>query len=180
MEKENNRAQLEMELRLSMSIMRMLGTCILAFTVWSLVKPFLTILLILPEQIMQGDTAGMSDEIPKITNRTLAAVIILLLLTFLLLLLALRLYLGFSARAEGLGKPKGRAYVIIAFVFFAVQAVLFAWALFRIVSGRVADGSVWETVTSQLLETCSLVTMGDMAFTAVRVRKLNRRLREAV
>lgn len=157
---------MEKELRRSQSNLRILGTGVIAFTLWVVLKSALVLLLV-------SDRAPQTDGAAEMTAG--AWVFVAVLLSVAVLLVLLRLYLGFSARAEGMGKPRGRTYVVLAFVFFSFQILLFVLTLLQLLIAGLMEQSLLEFAASLLLEISSMVTMGEMAFTAVKVRKLRAR-----
>ena len=156
---------METELRRSRSTLRILGTGVIAFTVWSVLKTILVFLLVPLEQKPEGE---ISDK-----EAMVLLVIILAVLLFIILDIVLRLRLGFSARAEGLGKHKGKAYVVFAFIYFFFQIIIAALSFYQLFRYGLMDRSIPETAASLMLEISSAVTMGEMAFTAVKVKRLS-------
>ncbi len=104
---------MDIELRRYRSTLRIVGTGVIAFAVWAALKPFL-ILLMVPTGTVDST---LFQELP-LSDKIIAVLMILLLEA---LVIGFRLYLGFSARAEGLGKRKGKVYVVLAFVYFFIQ-----------------------------------------------------------
>ena len=158
---------MEKELRRCRSTLRILGTGVLAFVLWALIKPFLAALMILPEET---ETEAAEQFLEPGSGKLVLLIVILLLL--ILLSLGIRIYLGLSARAEGMGKPRGRVYVWAAFVFFFVQVFMFAVFLYQLLVLKGSESSIPETAASVLMEFSSAATMGGLAFTAARVKKL--------
>ncbi len=156
---------METELRRNQSTLRILGMGMIAFALWDFIKPALVLLLVSQD----WPEADALEKVPK------AAVILIVILIFLFVLLSisLRLWIGLSARAEGLGKPRGKAYVVLAFVFLAFQSLLLAATMIQLFRGGLPEQSVLETAASVLLEICSAGTVGELAFTAVKVKKLS-------
>ena len=165
---------MEKELRRCRSTLRILGTGVLAFTMWDLIKPFLAALMVLPEE-----TEITTKELNFDLDPDMIVLLVFALLLLFLLSIGLRIYLGFSARAEGMGKSRGKAYMIIAFVFFLVQLLLIVIFLFQNIVLRRAESSFSETAASALMEFSSAAIMGGLAFTAAKVKRLGRKLQRA-
>ena len=91
----------------------------------------------------------------------------------------LRIWMGLSARAEGLGKPRGRAYMIAGFVFFAIQLVGFVATAIQLLFYGAQTDNLPEVIASLLVDLSSMVTTGEMAFTARKVKRLEAQLRKA-
>ena len=148
------------------STLRILGTGVTALTLWTMIKPVLILLAVPEEQLLKG-TTGESPEVE--------AIIILVMLLIVGISVLLRLWVGLSARTEGTGKPHGKAYVFFAFVVFVIQVLLFLLAVAGVVMEGIPDESAFETVASLIVEMMSISLMGELAFTAMRVRKQKRK-----
>lgn len=166
-----NKETLERELRQKKSALRMFGTGMLAFTAWLIIKTLLATVLI-PEAASDSLFADVEDEYDWIFT--------LVMIVLIVLIVWMRLHIGFAARAEGLGKRRGRSYVIMAFVFFAVQIATLIGSLQELIETPMSDAFLLDTAASLLLELCSTSTTGQLAFTAVRVRRLDRQLHTTV
>lgn len=161
---------LEKELRRQRSTLRILGTGVIALALWASIKPFLGLLLIPNEEL---------DEVLR-DSGTLGVVIVLLIAALIVLLVSsVRLWLGRSARAEGLGEPRGRAYMIVAFVLFALDAAMLLATLILLPQLDFGDKTVLDLAASFLVETTSTVIMGELAFTARKVKRLSAQAKEA-
>ena len=156
---------METELRRSRSTLRILGTGVIVFTVWSVLKTILLFLLIPLEQTPAGE---ISDK-----EAVVLLIIFLAIFLFIILDLLVRLRLGFCARAEGLGKHRGTAYVVFAFIYFFFQIFIAALSFYQLLRYGLVGQSIPEAAASLLLEISSVVTMGEMAFTAVKVKRLS-------
>ena len=159
---------MEKELRHSRSVLHILGTGVIAFTLWGFVKTIM-ILLLVP---MDTTAAEPASEV------TAGAVVFLvLLLLFFLLLLGSRLYIGMSARAEGKGERRGSAYVMIAFLFSLIQILLFLLTLVYSFKTGFSERTVSETAAGFIVEISSMVTMEELVFTAMKVKRLTKQMR---
>ena len=157
---------METELRCIRGTLRILGAGVILFHVWALVKPFLFMLMV---EESDGKTAEAIRETPDV-----AAVLIMIILLFVLSGAALRLWVGLSALAEGRGKMKGRAYVRMAFLMFFFQLLGLAAAVFAVIKVGVEEDELLKTATSFMLEVCSVTTVGALAFTAAKGKRLSR------
>ena len=168
---------MDKELRRCRSDLSLLGSGIIVFTIWELVKSML-IAVLAPETESAGQEA---EAVPEVLEELSSSMISLLAAAILLLLffsVVFRLYIGFSARAEAAGKRKGKLYVVLAFVFFAGQLLMFVLGLIQLILNGIGDNSITVTLVTQIVETTSLVITGELAFTAVKFKKLNRRKAE--
>ena len=162
---------LERELRQKRSALRMFGTGMLAFTAWLIIKTLLVAVLV-PEAVSDSIFEDVQDEYDSSLT--------LLLLGLIALIVWMRLHIGFAARAEGLGKRRGRFYVIMAFVFLAVQIATLIGTVQELLETPLSDADMLDSAASLLLELCSTSTTAQLAFTAVKVRRLDRLLHTTV
>ena len=172
---------MEKELRHSRSKLWIFGTGVIAFTLWSIIRPLLILLFPTGAAGLAAEAeSGITEKLDTIPVSPLfIALALLFLLLVFFLVIGLRFYIGFSARAEGVGRHRGSAYVVIAFVFFAFQVLSFALTGYYLFKTKMSDSSVLETAAAVLVEVSSMVTMGEMAFEAVKVKKLTRQMRKA-
>ena len=88
----------------------------------------------------------------------------------------LRLYVGLSARAEGFGKKKGYAYIVVAFLIAIASLFSIVMIFFDIRFTGVT--SLMELIVSIIVEITSAVVMIELIAAAFTVKKLNRELGE--
>ncbi len=94
----------------------MLGAGMLVFLIWELLKPVLVVLLV------KGPPASeRAAVIPESVSKAVLVMSVAALMLLVLLNVVLRVWVGVSARAEAAGRRRGRAYVVFAFVLFALQ-----------------------------------------------------------
>ena len=161
---------MDRELRRTQSNLRIFGAGVIAFTLWDILKPFLVFLLA-PEQNISSGDGGLSAT----SDATEALILLGLLggLALLVLTLASRLYIGFSARAEAAGKRRRGVYMVLAFLFFSIQVLLLAATVaIQFLVPDLARENIPELIASGILEITSVVTMGELAFTALKFRRL--------
>ncbi len=160
---------MEKELRHSRSVLHILGTGVIAFTLWGFVKTIM-ILLLVPVEPTASEPASEATAAG-------VAILVLLLLLFFSLLFGLRLYIGMSARAEGKGERRGSAYVMIAFLFSLIQILLFILTLVYSFKTGFSERTVSETAAGFIVEISSMVTMEELVFTAMKVKRLTKQMR---
>ena len=161
---------MEKQLRKNRSRLRIFGGGVIAFTLWSLLKPLLLSLMLEP------DEPAAPIEVSELSNSVLIFVLVLILLD--VLLAGTRIFIGLSARAEGRGKPKGKTYVVFAFLIFSIQFLLLIFTVVQLIRGESEDQTVLDAAGALIVEVGSVVTMGETAVTAVRVKKLAAAVRE--
>ena len=166
---------MEKQLRKNKSRLQIFGSGVIAFTVWTFLKPELLLLTLDPsETVPQID---MSD-VDAWESAGSAENFFLVLCLLVAVLIALRLWVGFSARAEGRGKPCGYAYVVFAFLLFFFEFAVFATTVVELIRGNSGDQTVLEVAGALIVDIGSVGTLGETAITAARVKKLAAQLRK--
>ena len=155
---------MEKELRKNRSRLQIFGGGVIAFTIWSFLKTLLLPLML--------DPGGFVSQIDLYGIRGAAWILVPGYFLAVLLLLFLRIRIGLSARAEGRGKPRGKGYMVFAFLICAVQGVLLISTVMQLVRGGASDRDPIEVAGGLLVEIASAVTMGEMAVAAARVKRL--------
>ncbi|MBR5381596.1 MAG: hypothetical protein IK136_03140 [Oscillospiraceae bacterium] len=159
---------METALRRKRSALRILGIAVVAFALWSAVKPFLLMLMVQSDEM---------DEVFSAPTGVELAVVIGIFFLFALMGIGLRLYVGLSARAEGMGKRRRRGYVFTAFLILAFRLLLYAGYVVALSRGITPDS--FEAASSLLVEIGSTLTLGATAFTALKVRKMSQQMARA-
>ena len=160
---------METELRRCRSNLSILGSGVIVFTVWELIRPILISLLVQKTNDAAPAAVPALDLSPGLIAALGAAILGLAILDIML-----RFYIGRAARAEAAGKRKGNAYVAFAFFIFAFQAIGLLVTVVQLFRSGLMEKTVMDTAASLLLEISSTVIMGELAFTAVKVKKLSK------
>ena len=160
---------METELRRCRSNLSILGSGVIVFSIWEILKPLLVSLL-----VQHTEAAAPSDSLPFGLSPNTIAVLILAALLLAVLSVVLRLCIGLSARAEAAGKRRGKAYVILAFLIFALQVMGFLLMFLPFFLPRQTERALLDTAASLLVELSSTVITGELAFTAARFKKLSK------
>ena len=151
----------ERKMRRYQNLLTVSGLGVIIFGLWSVLK---TILLLFMKE-------GILSEIP---DDTFVRVMFFLILGGILLVdVLIRLYVGLSARAEGFGKKKGYAYVIIA-----ILMALASLASLVLIFFDANEQSLWELIVSVIVEATSLVVTIELLVAAFTVKKLKKELGE--
>jgi hypothetical protein len=69
--------------------------------------------------------------------------------------------------------------MIVGFVFFAIQLVGFVMTAIQLLFYGAQTDNLPEAIASLLVDLSSMVTTGEMAFTARKVKRLEAQLRKA-
>ena len=156
------------ELRKHQDMLIIIGTGVIAFGVWSVIKTVLyyalsrdEMLRILKEQgLEQGYEAGVY-------------VLIALALAFIL---GLRIYIGLSARAEGVGKRRGNGYVVLAAIMTLVNFGGFVLSVAGAFELELTLDNIVDLSVTFVVELTSIATMAELVYSALRVRNLRKQI----
>lgn len=157
---------METELRRRRSELLTLGYGIIAFGLWSVLKTYLYTWV--DPIIKEIDT----EEQYKMAATILAYVMISIILAADF---GLRLYVGMSARAEGMGKKKGRAYIVVAALMLFVSVMLWLASL-GYVQSRAEKEALMDYIVSMVVDLTSIAILARLVYNAVKVRQLRRQL----
>ncbi len=157
---------METELRRRRSELLTLGFGIIAFGVWSVLKTYLYTWV---DPLVQN--VDVEEQ-----YKTAATILGYVMITIVLAMdLGLRLYVGMSARAEGLGKKKGRAYIVVASLMLLVSVLLW-FASLGYIQTRAEDDSLMDYIVSMVVDLTSIAILARLVYNAVKVRQLRRQL----
>ena len=156
--------ELVIELRRRRITLMSLGSGVISFGVWSILKTLLYIYV----GVFKLDVTTVSEEYQQAAT-TIAYV---LLAFFMLFSLSLRLFVGLKARAAGSGKRQRPTYIVVACLLLAWSVLSLLVAVFSRTSGRMENQSVMDYAVSIFVECCSAAILAELVYTALRVRKL--------
>jgi len=168
METETGKRRLSMEAEIRQRRINMstLGMGVIAFGVWSILKFYLYIWV---------DSAYV--KLPDVSPEVMAMVktfTYVFIAVFLLIDLGLRLYLGLSARAEGMGKRKGRTYIVLTALLLIGNVIAWVIALFNASLTKAENQSTLDFYVSLLVDFSSTAMLADLLYNAIRLRKLEK------
>ena len=132
-----------------------LGTGIIFFGAWMLIKLAISVLSIIP-------------DINKTYSTTEIFIAVLFILAIAALIFLIYLYVGVSARSESKGKRKKPVYLVVT-VILILLTVLSAAADISFIFNP--DVSILEVVTALLIDGTSLVFLIELMVNAIAVRK---------
>ena len=157
---------IEREIRRNQNYLVILGTGVLAFAVWTVVRTLAQYFLQQAEIKAMVEVEAAAP--PEIVNAAMT-VMLILILALLVIELILRLIVGFSARAEGKGKKKRKGYLVVAVFLIVLQAFSIGITL----AGIFTDpGVIVEGIIGILIEITSAITIIQLIMASVRLRKL--------
>ncbi|MBO4877567.1 MAG: hypothetical protein J5501_06155 [Ruminococcus sp.] len=146
-----------------------IGTGVSLFGIWTVIRIIMGFILE-REYVMEEIQKGTDED-----QRLVIAVLCFLIAVFLLMILGIHLYIGMSARREGLGGKKGNGYLIVTalFILFYCFGITAEIVLYDKAFKGISDG-----IVTVFIDITMLVTLAELMFNAVRVRKLSRQLTE--
>lgn len=141
----------------------LIGAGVIALEAWSLVK--IITFFVLFDEATQRELYGISSEFSMesfyITFGVIAFIDVMV-----------RIYVGMSARAEGRGKKKGSAYLVIG----VLLALLSVSSIVMMLFGMSTSPSVFDLLMTAVFEAASIAALILMVFCAVRLRRLSRQV----
>ena len=155
---------MEKELRRKQVTLVTLGTGVILFGVWSVVKSLLYFRTNLFNDL---DTQIEPKLLPYVK---LAVVVIVAL--FVLADMGIRLKIGRRARAEGMGRRQKNGYLILAALIVLVNIIGDLLGVYYIAKNGVPEQSGLDYIVSVLVDLSSTVLLAELIVTVLRVRKL--------
>ena len=137
------------------------GIGVIIFAVWSVMKTFL--LYWMGEA--RTETAEMAEDIPL-------WIVVLFLMFFSALLMTPRLFIGFSAIAEGKGKRKRNAYLVLTGLIIARNFFLYAAVTVYVIRNPGIYQPRADNIVALVIDFTSLWILIEMIVMARRVRRL--------
>lgn len=159
---------MEKELRRNQISLVTFGTGVILLGVWSVLKTVLYVL------------AGPPLDLGEETDPTAILVTKIVFFALLGILIAadilLRLYIGRSARAEGLGRPQKSRYLYLTGFIFAINLAGIGYSLYTAFTAGLGDQSRLDFIASCLVDSVSTGLLLRLILAAKRVKKLRRAL----
>lgn len=178
------REKIQKELRRNRSTLAIVGIGVIAFGAWSVVKTVLILALRVGDPLGEG---ALTENVPPELMRAVfyGATAFLLLID-----LVLRLYVGLSARREGLAGKKGSAYIVLACLLAVMSVYSCVYSAGTIIkTDEPAEEApsaelfqfdpregedVDDAVVSTLVEITATVTLIELIVAGVRVKRLRK------
>ncbi len=169
---------MERELRRNQNLLYCVGTGVIMFGLWSVIKGIMTIFLQKDELIVMLETVKASltpDQADYfVSTFTLVCIIIGIIIGVLLLM---HICVGLSARKEGMGRRKKDrvGYLVVAFILLVLSVALVVPEIPALFKG--VDDLLDEIVTV-IVDVTSIVVILELIVTGIKVRILKRKLNE--
>ena len=163
----------KMQLRRDENTLMVVGSGVIVFGIWSVLKVLLLETTRLPEMMAEIRLEDLGFEELGLGDLSwvVAAMAIVFILIGLLLDLSIRVFVGLSARAEGKGKKQGRAYLVLSALLLVVSGLSFCSYIYTYSRG---SDQVMDADAAILVELTSFITLLQMILSAVRVRRARR------
>ena len=179
MRESESGGKMERELRRNQNVLVCVGTGVIMFGFWSVIKGIMTIFLqrdLLLETI-ETSKQSLSPEELEFFDPVFTVVCIIIGIIVAIVML-IRIYVGLSARKEGMGRETRthRAYLVFS-VILAVIPVFYLVLEFS--EGVKSLGSFLDQIVPIIIDVTSLVMTIQLLVAGAKVRNLKRSLREA-
>ena len=171
----------KMRLRRDENTLTVVGSGVILFGVWTVVKMVLQEINRFPEFMAElgADELGFEEtglaDLGLDPNLLAMAVAFTVVIIVYLMDLGLRVFVGLSARAEGRGRPQGRLYLILAGLLLVLSGLSFVLYVITYFSH---SEYVVDADAAILVELTSFITLLQMIISAVRVRRARRMEKE--
>ena len=171
----------KMRLRRDENTLTVVGSGVILFGVWTVVKMVLQEINRFPEFMAElgVDELGFEEtglaHLGLDPNLLAMAVAFTVVIIVYLMDLGLRVFVGLSARAEGRGRPQGRLYLILAGLLLVLSGLSFVSYVIMYFSH---SEYVVDADAAILVELTSFITLLQMIISAVRVKRARRMEKE--
>ena len=155
--------ELHIALRKNQNTLSVIGTGVIVFGVWSVLKGVMSI----------GIDAS-NGSIPSMENRMQTTVFWVLAVIILAVDLGLRLYVGLCAIAEGRGRKQRYAYIVLAFLMVLSSILMVVLSVYYMPKAI----TIGLPIVAIVVETTSCVLLVEMALSAIKVKQLSKAIRE--
>lgn len=153
------------------NILRSIGTGIIIMSAWSVIKG-ISMMLIDPSSIYEGAVNVSGTESVAISDRTAVIMVICMTAVMIMTDILIRLYVGSSAIAIGMGRKRGAAYIILTCLLILLGAISL---VLMIMSVRYyADDGTNISISAVVIELTSLIMLIEMLVASSRLKKINR------
>ena len=161
----------EIELRRNCDRLISIGTGIMAFSVWTVVK-IVGLFLYNKQEVLDYIAAGVeADSAEKKMMITYIALVLLAIM--LIIVIAIQFYTGASAIAVGRGRSKKKRRMYLVFgVIMLISSVLSVVQMARDLFTGQTDNTPDIFSSSIIVEVTWLILLVEMIYSSIKVRKL--------
>ena len=165
------------QLRKYQNMLVIIGTGVIYFGVWGYVKLamyFVTNRADLLETF--SESMGQETLTPEML-RLFYGVTCALILLIGGIIFAVRLYVGLSARAEGMGHRHNAVYLAVAALIVLIEGGMLIVSVALYFGGNSGGTSFLDMLATTVVELTSVVLTAEMVVSAVKVRRLKRAMK---
>lgn len=145
------------------------GTGVVMFAVWGVVRTILNFTLVNKNN---NEFAEITSELGEGQYADIFfAVLAILTCAILAAEVGIRLFVGLSARAEGKGKKRGWAYVIVAYIMIPIYL---AGLVVSIINIATVNTGIIDMIVTVLVEATSLFAFVELAVSATRLKRIKK------
>ena len=155
---------METELRRKQVSLVTLGTGVILFGTWSVLR---AVLFLSTEPLFAVDS-----EAPLFAILIVKVIVYSFLGLLLLVSFWLRFYIGRNARLEGMGGKPKKFYPILAAILFLVNAAISPFSLYYAFTKGLGEQSRVEFMVSFFVDLTSTILLADLLFTVRHLRRL--------
>lgn len=157
------------KLRRCQNTLSVVGTGIILFAAWSLVKTIGT-LFVLQDDSGQPKIVEMRQKAAALTDAEFYLLVLAMALIIMSLEVILRIYVGLSAKAEARGSKRRPLYLIMAGILVLESIGVLVTSLTDLFAGHEEDPR--QVLTTVIIESTSLIMIIEMIVAAVQIRHL--------
>lgn len=160
----------QIEIRKSQNTLIVVGSGIVLFSIWSMVK-FLSMLFLLRNETVAG-VMSIAGPVEGISDRAafwVIAIVTIVIMSFI----SFRIYVGLSAIAEGRGKRRGYLYIIIAMIMI-ISSVWYLFIGFTTSEAPEQLGAFTrnQSISTLIIDATSMIMLIQMVISAIKIKKL--------
>ena len=155
---------MEREIRRNQNNLVILGTGVLAFGAWTVIRS-LALYLIQRSEIERMVASAVPEDLAAMVMAAMTGIIVVVLAIDLIF----RIIVGFSARAEGKGRKKHAIYLAAAVLLIVIHAISIGTGIAAIFADP--EGIV-ESIIGAVIDFTSAITLVQLIMASVRLRKL--------
>ena len=163
-------------MRRSQNTLIVVGTGIILFSIWTVVKTLSLVFMLKDESIAIARKAADKIGI-SISDQHLYYIVLAVMLIIMFLFLAVRTYIGRAAISEGRGVRRRKGYLILAVILIIINTVaVTANYLLPESQEYLGELSTNNSMPALLIEVTSMIMMVELVFAAVRLRRARHRI----
>ena len=165
------------QLRKYQNMLIIIGTGVIYFGVWGYVK---LAMYFVSNRSNLLETFSKTMDVETLTPEILQ---VFYIITFAMILLmggiifAVRLYVGLSARAEGMGRRHGVFYLVVAVLIVLIEGGILVASVVLYFSGNGGETSFLDMLATAVVELTSVVLTAEMVVSAVKVKRLEKQMK---